>query len=121
MNLVIAQEIHYPDGTVMVDGKKMKVSDLETYREGVSTRTRARTRGGAKVRTKASWLQFCSWKHGSIYSLLDMCACGELNPCVCFLQPSMDERVPRRPSQNSRRPNPRLLGFAEWIAALNNP
>ena len=40
------------DGTVRVDGKLLKEWEIEQYRSEGSTRTRARTRGGAQIRAK---------------------------------------------------------------------
>ena len=47
------QEMWMSDGTIRVDGKTIKDQcQLEQYRLGESTRTRARTRGGSAVRAK---------------------------------------------------------------------
>ena len=47
------QEMWMSDGTIRVDGKTIKDEcQLEQYRLGESTRTRARTRGGSAVRAK---------------------------------------------------------------------
>ena len=45
------------DGYVQVDGKLVHSSVIEEYREGNSTRMRARSRGGSRVRCEASLLQ----------------------------------------------------------------
>lgn len=79
----------------MVDGKKMKVEDVAAYHQGESTRTRGRTRGGSKVRTKASWLQLEAWFH----LLLNMCVWDGFIDFACvFPLPSMDDRVLRKRS-----------------------
>ena len=58
------EEIHYGDGSVMVDGKMKSADQMEEYRQGTSTRTRSRTRGGAVVRAKDSVLQwFAQFMH----------------------------------------------------------
>ena len=65
------EEIHYDDGRVKVDGKCKTAEEMEQYREGSSTRTRARTRGGAVVRAKDSLLHWCAWflhKHVSVHN-----------------------------------------------------
>ncbi|CAL1159097.1 unnamed protein product, partial [Cladocopium goreaui] len=41
-------EVHYEDGRVWVDGKWKDADELQAYRDGHSTRTRSRTRGGAQ-------------------------------------------------------------------------
>ena len=52
------KEVHYQDGRVWVDGKWKAADEMQTYREGQSTRTRSRTRGGAVVRAKDSLLHW---------------------------------------------------------------
>ena len=47
------QEVWRDDGTVCVDGKVLQQCNIEQYRDQGSTRTRARTRGGAQIRAKA--------------------------------------------------------------------
>eukprot|EP00435_Cladocopium_sp_Y103_P001492 s7143_g1.t1 len=42
-------EVHYNDGTIVVDGKRMEYWQLQSYREGASTRTRSRSRGGLQA------------------------------------------------------------------------
>ena len=48
----LSQEVHYPDGTVMIDGKRLLQTQLEEYRANSSSRMRSRTRGGALVRSR---------------------------------------------------------------------
>ena len=55
------EEVHYDDGRVLVDGKWKIEDQLQSYRDGQSTRTRSRTRGGAVVRAKDSLLHW--WAH----------------------------------------------------------
>ena len=52
------EETHYDDGRVLVDGKWKTADELQSYRDGESTRTRSRTRGGAVVRAKDSLLHW---------------------------------------------------------------
>ena len=60
----VPKEVHYADGTVAVDGKRKTAQELQAHRDGESTRTRARTRGGAVVRAKDSLLHlFAQFMH----------------------------------------------------------
>lgn len=52
------KEVHYEDGSVRVDGKWKDADELQAYRDGHSTRTRSRTRGGSGVRAKDSLLHW---------------------------------------------------------------
>ena len=74
------KEVHYQDGRVWVDGKWKAADEMQTYREGQSTRTRSRTRGGAGVRAKDSLLHWFAQfiythmcKYTSVLSMLGAC------------------------------------------------
>ena len=72
------KEVHYEDGMVWVDGKWKASGEMQAYREGQSTRTRSRTRGGAGVRAKDSLLHWFALvctvcKYTSVRLMLDAC------------------------------------------------
>ena len=59
----LSQEVHLPDGTVKVDGKRLQLSQLEAYRAGSSTRLRSRSRGGVVVRSREPCPHVQAHKH----------------------------------------------------------
>lgn len=81
------KEVHYQDGRVWVDGKWKAADEMQTYREGQSTRTRSRTRGGAVVRAKDSLLHWFAQfthmcKYTSVLLMLDACFAQFIHTCL---------------------------------------
>lgn len=58
LQILWSQETWFPDGSVLCDGKMMRVEQIEQYRLSGSSRDRARKRGGTIVRATDSWIGY---------------------------------------------------------------